>query len=54
MKFYFRKVLRRLGSVASYKTEKVGGFLVTYEPKTDIGAKLFSGERFEQNKFLCA
>lgn len=50
MKFYFRKVLRRLGLVASYKTEKVGDFLVTYEPKTDIGAKLFSGERFEQNE----
>lgn len=47
MKVLYRKVLRRLGVYRKYKTEKIGRFLVTYEPATDIGGQLFRRGGFE-------
>lgn len=48
MKYLCRKVLRRLGLHRQFKTERIGNFMVTYEPSTDIGGKLYIGEQFEK------
>src|SRR4030042_5547211 len=48
MKFLFRKVLRQLGLHRQFMTERIGNFVVTYEPSTEIGGKLYSGEQFEK------
>lgn len=48
MKFLGRKVLRRLGMYKQFKTERIDNFMVTYEPSTDIGGKLYKGEKFEK------
>lgn len=50
MKYLYRKLLKKLGLQRQYKTEKVGDFLVTYEPETDIGGKLFRGQLFERDE----
>lgn len=44
----YRKILKRLSLLGQYKTEKIGDFLVTYEPETDIGGRLYRGELFEK------
>ena len=33
-----------------YKTEKWGDYLMTFAPSTDIGGKLYRGEKFEQRE----
>lgn len=48
MKDLYRKVSRRLGLHRQFKTERIGNFMVTYEPNTDIGGKLYRGEQFEK------
>ena len=48
MKDIYRKVLRRLGLHRQFKTERIGNFIVTYDPSTDIGGKLYRGEQFEK------
>lgn len=48
MKLFYRKVLRRIGLHKQFKTERIGNFMVTYEPSTDIGGKLYRGEQFEE------
>lgn len=48
MSLLYRKIIKRLGLLGQYKTEKIGDFLVTYEPETDIGGRLYRGELFEK------
>lgn len=48
MKGLYRKVSRRLGFHRQFETERIGNFVVTYEPSTDIGGKLYKGEQFEK------
>ena len=43
-----RTVLSRLGLHRQFKTERIGNFIVTYEPSTDIGGKLYRGDQFEK------
>ena len=50
MRFFYRKILKHLGLLGNYRTEKIGEFLVTYEPETDIGGRLYKGELFEKNE----
>lgn len=48
MKCLCRKVLRRLRLHGQFRTERIGNFMVTYEPSTDIGGRLYRGEQFEK------
>jgi len=48
VKYLLRKVLKRLGLHSRFKTERIGNFMVTYAPSTDIGGKLYRGEQFEK------
>lgn len=54
MKYIYRKIVERLGLQGQFKTEIVGNFLTTYEPKTDIGGKLYRGESFEKDEIAIA
>ena len=50
MRSFIRKVRKRLGLHRRYKTEKWGDYLMTFAPSTDIGGKLYRGEKFEQRE----
>jgi FkbM family methyltransferase len=50
MKALIRKVFKKLRIHRQYKTERVGEFLITYQPSTDIGGQLYKGGQFEQNE----
>lgn len=50
MKGLCRKILWRFRLHGQFKTEKIGDFMVTYEPATDIGGRLYSGEQFEKTE----
>lgn len=50
MKHLHRKILNHLGLHRRCKTERIGDFLVTYEPATDIGRKLYGGQLFEKDE----
>ena len=50
MKYFYRRVLRRLGLHRHFETERIGNFKVTYEPSTVIGGKLYVGEQFEKTE----
>ena len=54
MRQIYRKIVKRLGLLGRFKTEMVGDFLVTYEPSTDIGGKLYMGESFEKDELTIA
>lgn len=54
MSLLYRRILKRLGLLGQYKTEKIGNFLVTYEPETDIGRRLYRGELFEKDEINIA
>ena len=54
MRQIYRKFLKRYGLHEQFKTEMVGDFLVTYEPSTDIGGKLYMGEMFEKDELTIA
>jgi len=54
MRQIYRKIVKRLGLRGQFKTEMVGDFLVTYEPLTDIGGKLYMGEMFEKDELAIA
>lgn len=54
MRQIYRRIAKRLGLQGQYKTERVGDFLVTYEPATDIGGKLYRGEMFEEDELSIA
>lgn len=54
MRYLYRKILRRLRLHKQYKTERIGNFLLTYEPASDIGGKLYRGEDFEKDEINIA
>lgn len=54
MSFFYRKILNHIGLLGRYKTEKIGDFLITYEPETDIGMKLYKGHLFEKDEINIA
>jgi len=54
MKCLYRKILRKLGLHRKFKTEKVGKYIVTYDPSTVIGGHLFVGEQFEKDELKLA
>ena len=54
MKFLLRKILSKFGLQSSYKTEMISGFLISYNPKTDIGRKLYRGVDFEKEELEIA
>lgn len=54
MKYFYRKIIRRLGLQGQFETEIIGDFLTTYEPASDIGGKLYRGEPFEKDEIAIA
>lgn len=54
MRKIYRWIAKRLGWQGQYKTDQVGDLLVTYQPSTDIGRKLYRGEHFEKDELAIA
>lgn len=54
MKYIYRRIMKRIGLQPRFKTEMVSNFLITYEPITDIGGKLYLGGSFEKEEIAIA
>ena len=50
IKYFYRKVRMHSGLWPKYVTERIGDFIMSYIPSTDIGARLYRGWEFENDE----